>query len=123
MATLPEEDDDSEESELALEDESDEEDEAGAPLGSVPADVLAAMQVVREAERSGIDVYAAYRTAKVQQRGKFKARGFFKGKDGRPGAEDRQKDLDQAKATARVVPVVLLAIGDAILSAPSTRRP
>lgn len=59
------------------------------------------MQVVRAAERKGIDVYAAYRTAKSQQKGKFKSRGFFKSKHPQgQSSEERQQELDQAKATS-----------------------
>ena len=68
----------------------------------MPSDVLAALKVVRDTEKRGVDVYAAYRTAKSQQQGKFKSRGFFKKTANRQGQspEERQKEFDQAKATS-----------------------
>lgn len=71
------------------------------------SDVLAAMDVIKQAEREGQDVYALYRTAKSQQKNKFKNRGFFNKKNdksnrGGPQGQsraDRQKEIDDAKAT------------------------
>ena len=71
-------------------------------------DVLAAMDVIRQAERDGHDVYALYRTAKSQQKNKFKNRGFFNKKNdkanrGGPQGQsraDRQKEIEDAKATS-----------------------
>lgn len=72
------------------------------------SDVLAAMDVIKQAEREGQDVYALYRTAKSQQKNKFKNRGFFNKKNdksnrGGPQGQsraDRQKEIDDAKATS-----------------------
>ena len=102
LASFPEEEEnDSEESQPSFDDpmtDDDEEDESAAP-----DDLIAAMQVVRAAERQGVDVYAAYRTAKSQQKKKSKSRGFFKRTFKHPQGQspkDRQKELDQAKAAS-----------------------
>lgn len=76
-------------------------DTAGTP------EVLAAMDVIHQAEKEGHEVYALYRTAKSQQKNKFKNLGFFEENDKptRNGPEgqsraDRQKEIDDAKSTS-----------------------
>lgn len=67
---------------------------------NAPEEVLAAMQFLRDAERKGVDVYAAYRSAKSQQKNKFKSRGLFSREHPRGRSHDeRQQELAQAKAT------------------------
>ena len=68
-------------------------------------EVLAAMKVIREAEKAGCDTYALYRSAKIQQRGKMKSRGFYKNMNAGQGPqgqnkEERQKQIQQAKMTS-----------------------
>ena len=71
--------------------------------GHHPDEVLAAVQLVKEAEKEGYDVYAMYKTAKMQQRGKSKSRGFFKKQASHPqgqSTEERSRELERAKATS-----------------------
>ena len=102
---------DSEESGWGEEDDSSSDADGGDQAGASTAehtDVLAAMDVIRQAEREGHDVYALYRTAKSQQKNKFKNRGFFNKKNdksnrGGPQGQsraDRQKEIEDAKATS-----------------------
>ena len=82
---------------MSGEGESDQEEET-------PEAVMAAMQVVKQAEKDGYDVFAMYKTAKMQQRGKTKARGFFKKGSGKhpqgQSFEERSRELKRAKATS-----------------------
>ena len=99
QATLEEEEDESEDSSSAEDNVTDEFDfdEGG------DQEVLAAMKVIRDAERAGCDTYALYRSAKVQQRGKMKSRGFFKSSTQGPqgqSKEERQRQIQQAKAAS-----------------------
>ncbi len=95
LADVPE-GSDSEESGFEGEDLSVTEDDDGTDQDSLkePMDVLAAMEVVKQAEKDGLDVYAMYKSAKAQQRGKAKVQskgilswqqeGFRKGQSSRP---------------------------------------
>ena len=107
VANVP---DDSENSASSLEDnklddDEDSDDDGGSGVESQePHDILAAVEVVKQAEKEGYDVYAMYKSAKMQQRGKHKARGFYrKGSNTNPQGQsgpERQKELQAAKATS-----------------------